>query len=201
MGIYTFWATIFILPKSVIKQLNNVCRNFLWGANEVYRKIPYVSWEETYRPKKYGGLGLLNMEAWNYANIAKLVWAVTMKKDLLWVKWGHGRYLSKISWWEYMPKQDRKLCKVKVVFKWECTANQKWHWGAPNGQYKVKSGITAIETDPLCSIHSNNLSHIGSKKSTDFLREANRQGANNQSSKGRCHTKDTIQSTEKYKVL
>ena len=72
----------------------------------MYKKVPYVSWEETCIPKKYGGLGIINMEAWNYANIAKLVWVVSLKKDLLWVKWVHGRYLSKSSWWEYQPKQD-----------------------------------------------------------------------------------------------
>jgi len=63
MGIYTFWATIFILPKSVIKEVNSKCRNFLWGANGVFKKIPYISWEETCKPKRYGGLGLLNIEA------------------------------------------------------------------------------------------------------------------------------------------
>ena len=73
MGIYTFWATIFILPKGVIKEVNTKCRNFLWGADEVYKKIPYISWEDTCKPKKYGALGLLNIEAWNAANIAKLV--------------------------------------------------------------------------------------------------------------------------------
>ena len=43
LGIYTFWATIFILPKSVIKEVNSKCRNFLWGADETYKKIPYIS--------------------------------------------------------------------------------------------------------------------------------------------------------------
>ena len=122
MGIYTFWAIIFILPKGVIKEANRMCRNFLWGADEVYRKIPSMPWEETCKPNKYGGLGLINMETWNHVSTAKLVWAVTIKKDLLCVKWVHVRYLSKSSWWDYTPKQDvcwywRKLCKVKEVFK------------------------------------------------------------------------------------
>ncbi|KAJ8431666.1 hypothetical protein Cgig2_008598 [Carnegiea gigantea] len=80
MGIYTFWAMIFILHKGVIKEGNKMCKNFMWGADEVYRKIPHVSWEETCKPKKYGGLGLINMEAWNHASIAKLVWAITKKR-------------------------------------------------------------------------------------------------------------------------
>ena len=30
----------------------------------------------------------------NQASIAKLVWAVATKKDNLWVKWVHGKYLK-----------------------------------------------------------------------------------------------------------
>jgi len=90
MGIYTFWATIFIFPKSVIKEVNNKCRNFLWGADEVFKKIPYVSWEETCRSKKYGRLGLVNMEAWNYVNIAKLIWDITKKRTC----YGLNRYIA-----------------------------------------------------------------------------------------------------------
>jgi len=42
-----------------------------------------VTWRDACKPKKYGGLGLKDMEAWNKANITKLVWAVAQKKDIL----------------------------------------------------------------------------------------------------------------------
>ncbi|KAJ8420245.1 hypothetical protein Cgig2_030825 [Carnegiea gigantea] len=56
MGIYSFWATIFIMPKSVLKEVNNRCRNFLWGADEVHKKVNdrYLwksSWWD-YQPKR-----------------------------------------------------------------------------------------------------------------------------------------------------
>jgi len=66
-------ATIFILPKGVIKDLKRLCRNYSWGEDEVYKKVPYVSWEETCKPKKNGGLGIRNMKGWKKASIAKLV--------------------------------------------------------------------------------------------------------------------------------
>lgn len=40
------------------------------------------------------GLGLKDLFAWNKATIAKLVWAIAKKKDVLWVKWVHARYLK-----------------------------------------------------------------------------------------------------------
>lgn len=73
MGVYNFRATISILPQEVIKELERMYRNYLWGANETYKKVPYVSWEDTCKPKKYGGAGIRNMDAWNKVCIAKLV--------------------------------------------------------------------------------------------------------------------------------
>jgi len=40
-----------------------------------------------------------------------------MKKDVLWVKWVHGRYLKDKAWWNYHPPADcswywRKLCII-----------------------------------------------------------------------------------------
>ena len=55
------------------------------------------------------------------ACIAKLVWAIAQKKDTLWVKWVHERYLKGRNWWEYTPKSDtswywKKLQHVKTRF-------------------------------------------------------------------------------------
>jgi len=65
-----------------------------------------VAWHSSCLEKKYGGLGLKDLAAWNAAIKAKLDWAVAKKKDLLWVKWVHGRYLRSKTWWEYTPKPD-----------------------------------------------------------------------------------------------
>jgi len=94
MGIYSFWAAVFMIPSGVIKEVEKICRNFLWGAHESCKKIPYVAWDNICKPKKYGGLGLRNLDAWNKASLAKLVWAVAMKKDSLWMKWVHERYIK-----------------------------------------------------------------------------------------------------------
>ena len=86
---------IYILGKNphitlgVIKQINALCRNFLWRADNTYN----VAWKEVYLPKENGGIGLKNLEAWNKAWIVKLVWEVAKKKDSLWIKWVHEKYL------------------------------------------------------------------------------------------------------------
>jgi len=82
-GMYNFWASIFILPQEVIDQITQLSRNYLWGGSADYKRAPYVSWKVVCSPKKYGGLGLENLAAWNKASIAKLVWFIALKKDIL----------------------------------------------------------------------------------------------------------------------
>ena len=65
-----------------------------------------MSWGDTCQPKKFGGMGIRNIEAWNKPSIEKLIWAVAIKKDLLWVRWVHGTYLAKTNWWDYTPRDD-----------------------------------------------------------------------------------------------
>lgn len=102
-GMINYWAAIFILPKEVLIRIEQLCRNYLWSGAVDYKKIPYVSWEKICQPKKKGGLGLKNIHAWNQARLAKLIWAVAFKKDLLWVRWVHGRHLKVRDWWSYSP--------------------------------------------------------------------------------------------------
>ena len=61
LGILNFWATIFLIPKGVLKEIEALCKNYLWGSDQTYKKVPYVAWEDLCKPKKYRGLGLKNM--------------------------------------------------------------------------------------------------------------------------------------------
>jgi len=103
---FNYWASMFLLPQNVIDKLTALCRNFLWGGTEDHTRVPHVSWATTCKAKKYGGAGIKDLTSWNKATIAKLVWAIATKKDSLWVKWVHGRYLKHKDWWDYSPPLD-----------------------------------------------------------------------------------------------
>ena len=98
---FSDWASIFILPAEVVESITKICRNYLWSGSVEFKRIPHISWHQVCLPKAQGGMGLRDYEAWDKALIAKLVWAVAHKKDTLWVKWIHGRYLKNHSWWDY----------------------------------------------------------------------------------------------------
>ena len=100
-GMFTYCASIFILPYQVIDNLSRICRNGLWRGSAESRIIPHVAWYQVCLSKTQGGLRLKDHNAWNKALIGKLVSIVAYKKDILWVKWIHGRYMKNQAWWDY----------------------------------------------------------------------------------------------------
>ncbi|KAJ8439686.1 LOW QUALITY PROTEIN: hypothetical protein Cgig2_010183 [Carnegiea gigantea] len=121
----------------VVDRIIQICRNFLWGGGgggggtADFKKPPRLSWGKVCLEKKSGSLekksgvlGIRDFHAWNKAVQAKLIWAVALKKDMLWVRWVHGKYLKSNSWWNYRPGADNswywnKLCFFKDSYNKE----------------------------------------------------------------------------------
>lgn len=146
-GIFNFWASIFLIPKGVTNTIMSMCRDFLWGKEEGKHAMAHVSWEELCLPKKYGGTGIRHLYTWNVATVSKLVWDVERKKDVLWVKWIHARYLRNLSWMEFNPPFDscwylKKICSVKENLKDLGLYNQVGN----EGRFSVK-GIYELLTE------------------------------------------------------
>ncbi|VFQ99745.1 unnamed protein product [Cuscuta campestris] len=122
-GMVNFWARIFVIPGRVMKKVEGLARNYLWGSSEIYKRVPLVNWEDTCKPKVNGGLGLPNIRLWNKAMIMALNWDIARKKDCLWVKWVHSRYLKKVDdFWGYKPRTEacsywKKMIKIRRDFE------------------------------------------------------------------------------------
>ena len=59
--IQNYWCRQFLLPKSVLKKLNQLCSNFFWNGSTNAGKRARVSWKDICYPKAEGGLGLKNI--------------------------------------------------------------------------------------------------------------------------------------------
>ncbi|XP_062075420.1 uncharacterized protein LOC133779477 [Humulus lupulus] len=94
VGLRNYWMSVFILPQSVSKGVEKLCRGFLWGLNGNKSRLHVASWEKVCLPKPYGGLGFKEGSKWNQAILAKYIWAITEKRDILWVKWVNNIYLK-----------------------------------------------------------------------------------------------------------
>jgi len=105
-GSFSYWASIFLLPNAVIERLTQLCRNYLWSGSAEFKRVPHFSWTINCQPKSKGGIGLKNFASWNKATMVKLVWAISNKKDVLWVKWVHSKHLKDRDWCDYTPPHD-----------------------------------------------------------------------------------------------
>ncbi|KAL2904355.1 hypothetical protein RDABS01_003065 [Bienertia sinuspersici] len=103
MSICTYWMQIMVLPTAVLKEINSICRKFLWEGHLHGSKPGYVNWETACKHKTKGGLGIRDLYLWNMLAVGKLVWQIEEKKDSLWVKWVHSIYIKGQDWWDYKP--------------------------------------------------------------------------------------------------
>ncbi|XP_056691942.1 uncharacterized protein [Spinacia oleracea] len=69
-------------------------KHLSYAGNTDPSKKALVAWHILCLPKVAGGLNLKDMCWWNKAAVAKLLWAITYKKDRLWCKWAHAYYIK-----------------------------------------------------------------------------------------------------------
>ncbi|GJX03941.1 hypothetical protein Tco_0189857 [Tanacetum coccineum] len=121
-------ASVFLLPATIIKEINRLLKNFLWNQSEKTNGKAKVAWSSICKPKDRGGMGLKNLQTWNYALLAKHVWNIATKKDSLWVKWVHSVKLRGKSIWDVKEESNdswgwknlleiRDQIKDKVIYK------------------------------------------------------------------------------------
>ncbi|KAJ8419928.1 hypothetical protein Cgig2_028077 [Carnegiea gigantea] len=132
-------ASIFIFPTEMIDHITQLYRNFLCNGKTEFKSAPYISWATTCLLKYREGLGIIDFSAWNKAKIVKLGWDIENKKDIIWIRWLHGKYLR---------GHARKLCYVKDLFKQVDAQNasnqQAGHWNDTN-EYKVTQGYKRLQ--------------------------------------------------------
>ncbi|KAJ0871758.1 putative reverse transcriptase zinc-binding domain-containing protein [Helianthus annuus] len=75
-----------LAPKKVIKALDKIRRDFIWGRKAGRYKIRWVAWQKMIRPKQQGGFGLGDLRSTNLALLIKWWWKLKTKPEELWVK-------------------------------------------------------------------------------------------------------------------
>jgi hypothetical protein len=86
-NIQVYWTGIFILPKKIIKAIEQKFNRFLWnGKDEGAAKAKLASNSLCF-PKREGGLGLKKIEEWNHASIMRHIWNIFTKAGSIWVAW------------------------------------------------------------------------------------------------------------------
>lgn len=70
LPLYTMQAST--LQKALCKDIEKICRRFVWGDTEMNRKVHLINWDQVFQPLPNGGLGVKHMASMNEALIMKL---------------------------------------------------------------------------------------------------------------------------------
>lgn len=83
----TYYMCTLKLPKKVILHIDRARRHCLWRKNSdpETKTHSLAAWDIVCKPKKKGGLGIINLEIQNTALLLKLLHKFFNKKDLPWV--------------------------------------------------------------------------------------------------------------------
>ncbi|GJR79369.1 uncharacterized protein Tco_0150154, partial [Tanacetum coccineum] len=142
-SMHVYWASVLVIPKVIIYDIQHLIRGFLWCNGEYKRGKAKVAWENICLPTYEGGLGLRSLEVFNKALITKHIWNIVTNKESLWVRWIHAVKLRGRSFWA-IPLNDadmswgwRKLLQLRDLgFTLQCHNGwvwpQAWLLKAPN---------------------------------------------------------------------
>lgn len=133
-GINTFWCSSFILPKACIETVNSLCGVFLWKGDIESHHTARVAWEDITKEKKYGGLGITDLDVWNKACILKLIWLLFFRAGSVWVAWFKSTVLSdNLSNFWTIKSSSRFSWFTNKIIKYErhnvyldATKDRKW---------------------------------------------------------------------------
>lgn len=91
LPVYTM--SCFRIPKGVGKDIENSAAKFWWGSSsEQSKKLHWKSWSNMATDKEEGGLGFRNFQDFNLALLAKQLWRLITKPNLLMSKVMKGKY-------------------------------------------------------------------------------------------------------------
>ncbi|KAJ0897481.1 putative RNA-directed DNA polymerase [Helianthus annuus] len=81
-----YFLSLFKAPLGVIKELEKIRKNFVWGLKNGKRNIKWIDWGKMVRPKRLGGLGIGDIRNLNLALLSKWWWKFKDNKGALWVR-------------------------------------------------------------------------------------------------------------------
>lgn len=111
-GILAYWSQPFCLPQKVLKSIEAICRSYLWSGEATITKKALVSWEKICMPTNAGGYNLINMKIWNHAALCKLLWALSLSKEKMWI---HIYYVKKQNLWNMDIPSQASWVKRKIL--------------------------------------------------------------------------------------
>ncbi|KAJ9535522.1 hypothetical protein OSB04_un001343 [Centaurea solstitialis] len=114
-SISVYWASLFLIPISAVKEIDKLLRSFLWSNGEAVRGKAKVAWKTVCTPRSKGGLGVRDLRKWNHVLLTKQIWKIIGNGENLWVKWIHEYRLKGKCFWDVGSVFDAPWFWIKMV--------------------------------------------------------------------------------------
>ena len=109
-----YFMSLFKIPVSVAKQIEQFQRNFLWGGEGDIIKVPLVSWNKVCTPIAQGGLGVRDLISFNKALLGKWLWRFRVEDLKFWRLVLSAKYGVKGRGWCTKPVRGSHGCSLWI---------------------------------------------------------------------------------------
>ncbi|CAJ2662331.1 unnamed protein product [Trifolium pratense] len=154
--------SIYLLPDSLINDIERMINAFWWGGGNNNKGIRWLAWDKMACPKEEGGLGFRDFQMFNMAMVAKQGWNLinnpnSLVSRIFKARWciGDGSNIKVMGepWlreedgrWVTSPQiQEREANMILVVPLLHNVEEDKLIWSEEsNGIYSVRSGYRKL---------------------------------------------------------
>ncbi|MCH89075.1 RNA-directed DNA polymerase (Reverse transcriptase) [Trifolium medium] len=161
-AIPTYVMSIYLLPDSLINDIERMINTFWWGGGNNNKGIRWLAWDKMACPKEDGGLGFRDFQMFNMAMVAKQGWNLINKPNSLVARifkarWciGDGSNIKVMGepWlreedgrWVTSPQiQEKEANMILAVPLLHMVEEDKLIWSEEsNGIYSVRSGYRKL---------------------------------------------------------
>ncbi|KAJ4748330.1 RNA-directed DNA polymerase (reverse transcriptase)-related family protein [Rhynchospora pubera] len=156
-----YFMSVFKVPSSILQTIDKLRRTFLWhGSQSQGKKLVMISWDLVTRPKQCGGLGVLDLKAFNLALLSKWLWKWLNPNDSLWKSQLNALYPQQPAIFPNSTVIQKSLIEASFIFQTGLTftvGNGKsilfWHhnWGFGILKFRFQ-GLFSFALDSLITL-------------------------------------------------
>ncbi|KAJ0955349.1 putative RNA-directed DNA polymerase [Helianthus annuus] len=125
-SLHVYWASVFILPKRIINDLEDRMRRFLWAQGNGIKGKAKVKWKTVCLPKSEGGLGIRRIGDMNKALMVAHIWSLLVNRESLWVKWIHAYRIRDRNFWDVPVRNNITWSWRKMLGLRQSIRNNLW---------------------------------------------------------------------------
>ncbi|XP_074298718.1 uncharacterized protein LOC141629644 [Silene latifolia] len=113
-GLQHFWGSSVLLPKGIVKNIQKICKKFLWGIDEGHKRHVFKSWNDICLPRQEGGLGIKEVLSWNKCQMLSWIKKLELDTPTVWMtsaySWAWGSIIGcrddliRPHWRDSLPK-------------------------------------------------------------------------------------------------